>query len=195
MNRIDMNRIEQLKQSIKDCKKAIKEYKEKIKQLESKTVLEVGRWYWSSKGCSNEALVFVESIDRSIDRSIFRGYGINIGGWDYCSNWSVQCFDTLATDKEVETALISEAKKRYKKGDSLNSFIGHSGIEVINDVCGVKFYPTENKLMLIGAGEDGYGLNVFHKGKWAEIIKTTHVPEGDYTTAQLKDLVIISENK
>ena len=28
-----------------------------------------------------------------------------------------------------------------------------------------------------------------------EIIKTTHVPEGDYTTAQLKDLVIISENK
>ena len=64
-----MNRINKLKQSIKDCKKAIKEYKETIKQLESDTVLEVGRWYKSEM----DGLWLIESISNDTQVS----YGLN----------------------------------------------------------------------------------------------------------------------
>lgn len=172
-------RIEKLKKLIRDNKAFNKEYKKEIKQLESETLLEVGRWYKYGN--------FLLHI-KSISNDIIGRYGFNmLGDWHECvDELAISNELTLATDKEIEEALIKEAKKRgFKEGVTFKSLI----YACTWTIEGSNFETNlANDLMI--------NLNyIFRKGKWAEIIKTTHVPEGDYTTAQLKDLVILSENK
>ena len=79
-----------------------------------------------------------------------------------------------ATDKEVEEALIKEAKKRgFKEGVKYENYLGSNGF--IKDSCW-KFISSLNTL----SQENNEGNNlhyIFDKGKWAEIIKETITKE------------------
>ena len=174
-------RIEHLKKLIRDNKAFNKEYKKEIKELESKTV---AGWYKDNSK-------YLSHITK-VDKHNYERYGFDMSGvWHEFRGSLALDVLTPATYKEVETALITEAKRRgFKEGarylTRLNgSFIGEG--EIVLDMLGKEF-----RLKFIGGGLTGL---IFSKGKWAEIIKTTHVPEGNYTTAQLKEFVLKSENK
>ena len=97
-------------------------------------------------------------------------------GFDYGGNWANTWHENTsstkyipATDKEVEEALIKEAKKRGLK--PLNHRCLEDGSIWVNNIGGnYEYYPKENKLM-IGAS------TVFLDGKWATIIKETITKE------------------
>lgn len=164
---------------------------EQLKQLEELPKLEVSKWYADPNNLS-----YVYFITNTCSEQI-KGYGFLGGAWRdefNLLNYSVKN-DRPATDKEVETALIAEAKKRgFKEGGSFTA-IRDTQINDDNDEC--RFY-SKNKatvcnfeyvneiLYTYGSGR----YIVFEKGKWATIIKepTIHL-EGDYTEVQLKDIL------
>lgn len=163
-------RIEKLKKLIRDNKAFNREYKEEIKQLESETVLEVGRWYKYGN--------FLLHI-KSISNDIIGRYGFDmIGGWHECvDELAISNELTLATDKEVEEALIEEAKNRGFEFDYYN--YASAGTYKSN------FYGYDVNVM---------PYDIFVDGKWLEPKpKTIKVLEGDYTVKELQ--IIIDELK
>ena len=106
----------------------------------------------------------------------FMNYGIIDGQWRndlYFSTAQEQLY-IPATDKEVEEALIKEAKKRgFKEGVKFNGVdrVGINGVFKGSDcVTGSYFrhntYPKENVLLT-------NGIAIFSNGKWAEIVEQT----------------------
>jgi hypothetical protein len=95
----------------------------------------------------------------------------------YESNQSLTYSSTRveATKKEVEEALIAEAKRRgFKEGVT----VAWDGTVIINNL-------KESFTMSVDGGrlkENNSNWNIFKNGKWAEIIE---VPE--YTMEQLQD--------
>jgi len=181
--------ISNLERSIQGNKAHNKEHKKEIKelkqQLDELPKLEIGKWYWASKGFSNEALVFVESLDEC-DKTTFEGYGFNMDGWGFSDGWAVASFNELATDKEVEEALIKEAKKKYIKGDVYNYAINK---QITNRIfSGEISYSAQT-----GNVFDSVNCNLlFNKnnGEWATIVQEKTVPlNGYYTKIQLTDLI------
>ena len=125
--------------------------------------LEVGKWYKSPK--YGKAIFYITNItNKKVD-----AYGLN-----YKYEWknekefgdSISEDYELATDKEVETALISEAKKRgFKEWVTISSEWIESEILVNGDEL---FFDEHLELCL---GSKSSYFTIFKDGKWAEIIE------------------------
>ena len=183
------NRVEHLKgfKIISDMKYAKKKLKQLKKQLEELPKLEVviGNWYWAK--CNKLEGYLIQLCDGSSEynsRCWFTKDNIFVG-----SKGGFTELDRPATDKEVETALIAEAKKRgFKEGARFKSVLSSDRfyIDSTDFVFNPPFFNT-NTLCL----DLGYTTPVvFDNGKWSEIIKETTIHlEGDYTEVQLKDIL------
>ena len=100
-------------------------------------------------------------------------YGFDAGGFwreDLSSNYELRKGDYKATDKEVEQALIKEAKKRgFKEGVVADlTYCGHrnSRAKILN-----KNYRYNGSWLSVD------GFIIFENGKWAEIIKKIIIKE------------------
>ena len=118
---------------------------------------EIYGWYKSK-----EEKCWCVFLENGISRYGFDSFGGWFEGEDY--TYKLEKDDYKATDKEVEEALIKEAKKRgFKEG-------------VLTD-CGAignrfkhQFRPNENTFYFSN-------IRVFQNGKWLEIIKETITKE------------------
>jgi len=159
-----MNKKE-IKNKVKDLESQIKELKE---QLEEKPKLEVGKWYIDDY---HEGLTQIVCFQGG-----FSGYGLCGDSWHNNSDWGFENNQILkryrpATDKEVETALIEEAKRRYKKGDVIDQKSAYN--------CGGGVHEAEHNRVSFSVRTNGSynisfgGVGVFStpEGKWAEIIE------------------------
>jgi hypothetical protein len=175
----------------KQTKKHLKQLKQQLKDLPS---LEVGRWYKVFRGDKEKNSLVV-----------FNGHGVSTYGFSHIyQNWteSYGCHNTFsneeydyepATNKEVEEALIKEAKKRGFK----------EGVKVKCAKDNTEWYLIKNANKLSSGVSieenfitDGSGAYWFFEGKWATIIKPKTVNlNGDYTEVQLKDVLNSQFNK
>lgn len=146
-----------------------------------KSKLEVGKWFRNKK-----ALRFIEAFHETK----VKGYGFGINGTDWQDsdlkttgyyghknddNW------TPATDEEVQSALIAEAKKRYGNLLKVGAQVkGHWGETVMTMTEKSGFYYLSNDKVL---GVNGVAL--LCEGKWATII----TPVKKYTLTELENLV------
>lgn len=149
---------------IEKIKKAMEALQKQITELEKGEVkYEVDKWYTSPK--TGEAIFCVTRIS---GRVVY-AYGINWKGeWKDGIDFSNITDDRVkATDKEVEEALIKEAKKRgFKEGVTVTNIFGCKG------VIGVDFYGfTEWS----GGVLSYLGCYIFKNGKWATIIEEPKV--------------------
>lgn len=130
-----------------------------------KKELEVGKW---AKSKNTNCLVFITEFAEYG----FNGYGFDnenkfcdLKNDDWTSNLSLW---RLATEQEVKTALINEAKKigfeeaKYIKLDDIISIICDTG----------SYAYTDNQLAY-------KGVTLFYKGKWATIIETITKEEAE----------------
>lgn len=143
-----------------------------------KTELEVGKWYRNA----NKALANFQGGTN--------GYGFTIEGeWNlFQDNWSFDFPENWipATDKEVEEALIAEAKKRgYKKGVKLSA-LKYCCNEIDNRLEFYKYFPSVSKD--IGHRLELNGTGIYQDGAWAEIL-----PKEKTTISKEKALKIIAE--
>lgn len=178
--------IENLERSIVSNKAHNKEHKKEIKelrvQLEELPKLEVGKWYKNPQYGS--ALYCVTSIDLCNDS--YSAYGFNYSGqWRTNEEFGDLDSDPIpATDKEVEEALIKEAKKRgFKEGVTIEGRDYTVGGHIFTRIyCG--------DLYLFMGNEYGSNIEIMSKGKWSTIIKDKTVTlNGDYTKVQLTDVI------
>jgi len=147
-----------------------------VKESESAaSELQVGKWYSSRDG---DYLVCVSSL-LGEDEGHFTAYGFWHGVWQFSDADSMDNFNKdavwiEATYKEVEEALVNEAKKRgYKEGVIVNLISRTS-------VCEGEIRYIKNWVGNISAV--GFGNDVIFRqdtGKWAEIIQPelTELPE------------------
>lgn len=148
-----------------------KQVKEKLKAL---PVYELNRWYKHPNGL----LYF---INNECEYGHLYGYGFdNDGGWSvrnddnafFCAFNSVAKKEiTEATPKEVEKAMIEEAKKRYNAGDVIKCLDG-----VESEVNGTDFVFNNNSLFSNGERINwgdwfNTSAKVFENGQWATIIE------------------------
>jgi len=108
------------------------------------------------------------------------GYGFKLdGSWGSWGNDTYIVCHKLApaTDKEVEQALIKEAKRRgFKDGvklnvDGIGFYQGYGNDLIITDMNKIVFNPDSNGLVARKQGGD-YNTAIFKDGKWATIIET-----------------------
>jgi hypothetical protein len=169
-----------MKQSRKDfikqahesaCSDWKKNIEKEFPKLFKKDNLEVGKWY--TDDLDQGFLVFITKIKG--DK--YYGFGFNgSGAWSEGGNGSwgsiSNDIDRLATDKEVEQALIKEAKKRgFKEGVTVKSSYDKTHIRTIKSsfelsLNGLVFYCNE-----------GNRTHLFNNGVWATIIKETITKE------------------
>lgn len=126
------------------------------------TELEVGKWYTPLNEYDGIALVCVQNPNNTNNF----GYG-----FDFLGNWIDKGYivskgqkTRLATDEEVETALIAEAKRRgFNNTTMITQTFDENQKMCIGfwDESSVKF--ERNKLF-------AKGVRIFDNGKWAEII-------------------------
>lgn len=142
--------------------------------LEPKKELEVGKWYKHPKGS-------IYFINHECERGHLYGYGFDEkGNWDvkhqidsrYCDFNSVAKYDiTEATPKEVEEALIKEAKMWYKVGDVIDQskiYPNISNKKTIIDIKKFRFGDINKDSVEVLTGI--CAETVFKNGKWAEVI-------------------------
>lgn len=139
-------------------------YQESIKPK-----LEVGRWYYVDK---DQFLINYQGFHN-------RNFGFNIyGNWSNSVGFAEKDIFRLASESEVKSALISEAKKRYKNGDVFMSAYYKTVIAdgIFNNNPKYNFY--QDGLECISTKTT---RSVYYKGKWAEVISS--IPEykvGEY---------------
>ena len=162
-------------QRLEELKTEKKQLKKQLKELPS---LEVGKWYTNY----HPHLFYCESIIEDMAR----GYGFERGEWQQNKSWNIHNGSQIpATDKEVEEALIKEAKKRgFKEGVKIYRL----GSRFLSDKCRGGFYLKDNNIYVVGRYDEPC---IFRDGKWAEIIEQpkTVTLNGDYTETQLKDIL------
>ena len=153
---------------------ACSDWKTKIEKefpkLFKEDALVVGKWYINIDGL--KCLHFVTKIT---DSKEYFAYGFSFSnewknnkGFGSVNDYTNKNF-RLATNKEVEEALIKEAKKRgFKEGVEFKSVSSGNSIERVYDV--FSYYSNQNQLCSAGG-------SVFIGGKWAEIIKETITKE------------------
>jgi len=158
-----MNKLEKAKRALqalpkdKVIERAIKDIQEKI---DEKPKYKVGTWY---KSKSSDYIWCVKSITLTGGASI---YGLMSQRWVY-TDYVSDCYECVeATNSEVEAALISEAKRRYKKGDKVKSVVDvYSGSEVAG------YFYRKSDYRIYGAEELDGGSVLYHNGIWATIIE------------------------
>ena len=129
-----------------------------------KEELEVGKWY---KRPNNSALFYVTEI-LNIDSNHCKVFGFdNLGHWMAENAKTFPDNDFEATPKQVETALINQAKKRgFVEGAKFkDARYGKNIYKVSNESI---FRLRYNEALCI---EDYGNGTVFYEGKWAEIIQ------------------------
>ena len=140
------------------------------KEIPKEVKLEAGKWYKSLR--AEKTLFFMTSKDDCQ----FNGYGIQYDG-----NWTNNAFIIKdknrlieATDQEVESALIDEAKKRgFKEGVYFKtaSFTGNKFF-ITNSL---KYNSEYNVISQSGAGEG----QIFNNGIWAKIIEVKKMSKSE----------------
>jgi len=136
--------------------------KETFPKLFKETELEIGKWY---RDTTSKTCLILYNGGR-----LAYGFGRNTGDWleDYIVYNSDLTDYKLATDKEVEEALIKEAKKRgFKEGVVVDCFLvsGNGTIDQYDE--DNVYYEIDDKNSL------NYGNKMIYKeGKWATIIET-----------------------
>ena len=141
-------------------------YKSRIEKefpkLFKEDALVVGKWYKSKI-----------AVFRVTSLVPLKSYGVYSGKWGNEFYTDVTTKYGPATEKEVEEALIKEAKKRgFKQGAVVNQQPAYNGYGDIYTVKGSYFsYNSSRDNFAI----DGTGI--YKQGKWAEIIKETITKE------------------
>ncbi len=148
-----------MKTELEQLKEQLNSISEKIKQLETPSFQK--GWY---KLTNSLALVYCDFYALKDNSNI--GYGFD-GTGRWVNNWHYYNRDkqymTPATDKEVEEALIKEAKKRgFKEGVKIKSIYSETTYNTRHS--GFGFYPSDYSIYF------GNWL-IFKDGIWAEIIK------------------------
>lgn len=133
--------------------------------------LQVGKWY--RHNCGN-SLVF-----RNNDSG---NYGFFIDKWGEDFLCSVPSQWTPATHKEVQYALIEEAKRRYKTNDIVKCK-HHNCDTVIHEMLSFVFH--EKKLW---SKSDFGNVCIFKDGKWAEVISNPIQEKIDKLEQELNEL-------
>jgi len=136
------------------------------------TRLEVGKWYKDKY----KRLFQVTSL-LNYKECLGIGFGC-IGGYygnEHKLPWEINGSEVEATEQEVETALINEAKKRGFKNGVWVKTINGTKKRIKGDLF---FYFKENKIMSMFDFDGMNGL-IFHNGKWAEIIPTLTQKEAE----------------
>lgn len=164
--------------------------KSKIKQMFPQvfeTKLEEGKWYKHSK----LPIIFCLT---SYEGSAY-GYGLDEEGWfDHskedtgrcAANWAHIEHLIPATAKEVEDALIREAKKRgFVEGAKYKNWYASSG--TIKESC-YKYDPDNNTLGQVNNNFKGNHHFIFDGGKWAEILPEPKVITKTEAENRLQDL-------
>jgi len=130
-----------------------------------KEEFEVGKWYKHTAN-NHEGLVFCVNKNKYVG-----GYGFNSSGfWEDCISFSKDWL-TPATDKEFETALIKEAKKRgFKEGVKFLSARDGDIRTATNEFYSFDNWNKYTTLQLDTAW-------IFKGGKWATIIEEPKVKE------------------
>lgn len=159
-----------MKTELEQLKEQLNSISEKIKQLET-TSFQKGKWYKRNK----ELLVW---------NDYKKTYGFTEDGmWSNDMLFSRDLNICVpATDKEVEEALIKEAKKRgFKDGVKIKPVSGDINILFDNKFEYLKKWHEYKNALFI----DNY--LVFSNGKWAEIIKDEPIKVGGYEVKKNAD--------
>ncbi|HYD90310.1 MAG TPA: hypothetical protein VEA37_02350 [Flavobacterium sp.] len=137
----------------------------------------IGKWVKEPGIEFGKSLYYIVSIDKDKGINPVNSYGINRNGvWRDIDNRSLELTNwPLATDEEVNTALIAEAERRgFKNGAYVdNSPLGFNFKERLKK--GSNIWVSEG---YVNIGSDG--LAIYKNGKWAEIISE---PEIDFSKA------------
>jgi len=175
-----MNKQE-IVQRLGEIKQEKKQLKKQLKELPS---LEVGKWYITD---ANHKFVIIEKIDNVWAVC----YGFTTGdSWYENGNRCVLNNDfgaRLMTNKEVETALIKEAKKRgFKEGVNIKGMITGNRSLLKKGV----LFLDHLEWLRMGV-HNSYAPVIFKNGKWAEIIEEpkTITLNGKYNRIQLTDIL------
>lgn len=134
--------------------------------------LETGKWY---KGDVDfKSLIYITGLEDKKSYTTIKYYGFTFG--DYSESGTIANYEhekslVPATDKEVETALIAEAKRRgYRNGVTFKSLdYNFKNVKIIDDFFSFDFNNNDLYLKVDAPSGQRY-RSVFLKGKWAEII-------------------------
>lgn len=159
----------------------LQEIAKRIPVVDSEEVigkLEVGNWY---KDISNKYLCYIISC---VSEYEFNCYGFDESGVWFNDTCCYLDGVVPATNEEVESALIEEAKRRgYKEGvkvnrDIFNGIISNSVVlgEATHSELWTYFYEHDSL--------EYFGNTIYRGGKWAEIISQPE-PEIDWNIPQL----------
>lgn len=153
-------------QKQKEMKELTKEQLEIVKREHPEWFndVEVGKWYNLNRG---KCLVFVTEL---ISHKEAIGYGFNyIGAWREDGNrWGIEGA-IKATREEVKSALISEAKRRYKVGDRLSK-IYEDYADCENRCFGERKFTFEGVNLYMQNDISEYSYCLFYNGQWASVI-------------------------
>jgi hypothetical protein len=133
-------------------------------KLFKEDALVVGDWVCTSQG----SIFRIEKIEGN--RIIGYGVGYREKTWD-TEYYAGKSYCRLATDKEVEQALIKEAKRRGFNFEVnfkfIESGVNHSHLRKVAKV-GCTFKYEDGRLQTLGYGD----WTIYNNGKWATIIET-----------------------
>jgi hypothetical protein len=165
-----MKKIEEIESRIKDLLKEV----ESLKKQEPK--FEVGKWYKDPNGCF---MVNCQNPNIPYNNGSFGfGFGAISSEWHDKGLGKDRCL-IPATPKEVETALIAEAKKRGFKGRKVKTLDrGDNGIAWGDSL----EYDSKNDSLYGDSG--GTGI-IYKQGQWAEIIKEDKIMIGGYEVEKI----------
>jgi hypothetical protein len=134
--------------------------------------VEVGKWYNLNHG---KCLMFVTEL---ISHKEAIGYGLDYtGAWrEDGTRWGIEGA-IEATPKEVKSALIAEAKRRYKVGDRIKS-LRNDWVQTIGEMVVEVWSPIKERdywSVTVVAEEDEWNKmcsnpTVFKDGQWASVI-------------------------
>lgn len=134
--------------------------------------LEVGKWY-KDKEC--RGIYYITSVLK--DRFYFYGFnddGLWVNDYWYLIN---RCKLEPSTHEEVKTALIAEAKRRYKRGDKVKCVSKTYYNEIAEiDMKSFRFYTNDNDIW-VSSEVERCNVCIFNNGKWAEVIEKPNKQE------------------
>lgn len=171
-------KLSQLEQQFTELSKDVAELRQSLTKdvevvaEEVKSELIVGEWYkvfYQEVLGEQWGLIEIQSIQE--DRIVYKGFYKQDWNEDWCHprNKFIK-----ATPQEVETALVNEAKKKYKKGDRVLGLYSDSVVTLSLETTILSDSPYHldqfNQLWMRTSG--GLNERVFQDGIWAEIKET-----------------------